>query len=273
MLLVFLLFAAIASHAQADDSGISIESEDTQYDEASFEAIDPAELSTTKEYSNKNIKLHKFDEEKWKDVVGSTDYREGDAVQKSNEGGYGSGKKRTRIRSREERQESSSSSISISPFFAIILRLLFYAVIISVIGYILYLIVKNVSSRSNPKILAGDTTELSDEVEDIADLNIDTLLSQAQAAGNYRLVIRIYFLGLLKKLDACRLILWKKDKTNRDYLTELFSAQNYYQEVRRLTLAYEQVWYGDHSLSTELYQQLTEEFKAIDQRLNTTKAP
>ena len=84
-------------------------------------------------------------------------------------------------------------------------------------------------------------------------------------------MVRIYFLGLLKKLNEGGLIVWKKDKTNRDYLAELFSKEDFFDEVKKVTLAYEQVWYGDHSLSVELYHQLMEEFKAIDSRLNAAK--
>ena len=77
--------------------------------------------------------------------------------------------------------------------------------------------------------------------------------------------------GLLKKLNEEGFIVWKKDKTNRDYLTELFSKPNYFEEVRRLTLAYEQIWYGDHTLPVESYQKLITEFKSIDQKLHTSK--
>ena len=167
--------------------------------------------------------------------------------------------------------ESEDSDLALPSLSIPFLDVIFYAIAIGIIGYILYLIIKNTSIKSSTKIAKPENNDPSAPVEDIKELEIDRLLREAMTAGNYRLAIRIYFLALLKKLDEDGLIAWKKDKTNRDYLTELFMKARYYDEVQRLTLAYEEVWYGDHSFSTQTYEEIIASFKTIDQQLNADK--
>jgi hypothetical protein len=146
-----------------------------------------------------------------------------------------------------------------------------YAGAIGLICYILFRIIKHVSSQANPKIMKAQVSDDATRIEDIKELEIDRLLKEALASGNFRLAIRIYFLGMLKKLDEDGVILWKKDKTNRDYLGELFSKSHYFEEIKTLTLAYEQVWYGEHDLPVESYHEIISSFKSIDQQLKDSK--
>jgi hypothetical protein len=95
------------------------------------------------------------------------------------------------------------------------------------------------------------------------------LLAQARSAGNFKLAVRFYFLSILKKLHNSGIISWKRDKTNRDYLYELFSRNYYFEEIRRLTNSYEEVWYGEHVLTEESFQVLTEDFERIHDKLKT----
>jgi hypothetical protein len=168
----------------------------------------------------------------------------------------------------DEIDDSESSSSLNIPF----LNVIFYGLAIAIIGYILFLIIKNTSLKSSTKVTKNDDHDPSAPVEDIKELEIDRLLREAMSAGNYRLAIRICFLGLLKKLDEDGLILWKKNKTNRDYLTELFIKSRYFDEVKHLTLAYEEVWYGEHTFSRQTYEEIISSFKTIDQKLNADKA-
>jgi hypothetical protein len=151
------------------------------------------------------------------------------------------------------------------------LTIIVYALAIAIIGYILFIILKNTSLKSKRKVTKAPIADASAPVVEIQELEIDRLLREAFAAGNYRLVIRIYFLGLLKRLDHDGIIVWKKDKTNRDYLSELFSKNHYYNEIKSLTGSYEQVWYGDHVFSQQAYESIIFSFQAIDKQLNSSK--
>jgi hypothetical protein len=144
--------------------------------------------------------------------------------------------------------------------------------VFGIIGYLLFLVLKNTSLKKKLRIEKNVTTDPTEQLADIKDLEVDKLLQNAIASGNYPLAIRICFLGLLKKLDEDGLIAWKKDKTNRDYLMELFHNQHHFDEVRRLTLVYEEVWYGDHNFPLNTYQQIIASFKSIDEKLKTPAA-
>jgi hypothetical protein len=249
----------------------------TDNEESFLPAVDPATLPTTRDYQSKNLTVRKFDNDKWKKVIGSADYDnvkgKKDKAKKNNQGQSEekeSGKKRFGDDDDYEEEDSSNLSFNLGPGAGLVAQLVFYGVIIAIIAILIFMIIKNVSRPGNRKIETSEA-EISTQVEDINDLDLDSLLLKTLAAGNHRLAIRLYFLGLLKKLNETGLIVWKKDKTNRDYLTELFPKEQYFEDVRKLTLAYEEVWYGDHSLPTELYHQLSDEFKAIDQRLNASR--
>jgi hypothetical protein len=286
-LLIFALLL-FADRVAAQEDSVSYEeeiyeepsSDSDEYEESSSELnhqpMSPKEVSSKKGYPQERVPVKRFDRDKWKKVVNGQDFSEVESKKKrkdnSNEAmDSASSKSKRRMHEEfgdDESEESDSSLPSLNiPF----LDYIFYAIAIGIIGYILYLIIKNTSIKSSTKIAKPENHDPSAPVEDIKELEIDRLLREAMTAGNYRLAIRICFLGLLKKLDEDGLISWKKDKTNRDYLTELFMKARYYDEVQRLTLAYEEVWYGDHSFSTQTYEEIISSFKTIDQQLNADK--
>lgn len=290
-----LLLAVGTLHAQSLDSLLDsspVASEDMASFEVEQEQVstDPSTLPATREYASEKMEVRKFDPKRWREVVGGHDYTDTRKRKKPPE------KQEEQLR----KKESESSDQELGPrkragdsddaedydegydgggdssvglgFLGPIMQLVFYGVIAAVIGLILYQIARNISYRSNPK-KAADKSKSPDEVHDITELDTEGLIRNAHLAGNYKLAIRLYFLHLLKKLNENGVIVWTKDKTNRDYLSELFSKQYYFDEVRKLTLAYERVWYGEHVPTAETYEALSSEFKAIDQKLNAISRP
>jgi hypothetical protein len=240
---------------------------------------DPSTLTTTKRYSEEKLDVRRFDEQRWRKITGDHDYNDVRKKKKTtpdSQNGDGSPSSRSNQREADDDddyaqyEEDEGSSINLG-WLAPILQYLFYAAIAIVIIIILYQIVRNTSFNPTVKRGASPSTNAED-IHDITDLDTESLLREAHLAGNYRLAIRLYFLHLLKKLNENGTIAWAKDKTNRDYLSELFSKQYYFDEIRMLTLAYERVWYGEHTPTPEAYQQLSSEFKAIDQKLNSPGA-
>jgi hypothetical protein len=213
----------------------------------------PDELSQTKQYQEEKLNVKKFDEKEWKKIIGDTDYNEEPP------------------KPEEEQKSDPREPMSFGNWNSDILRVMAYVCIIGVILFILYAVTKNIKPGS-PKLKTSVEIDTSAHVENIEDLDVNSLLRKTIADGNFRLAVRLYFLGLLKELNEQGIILWKKDKTNHDYLSELSIKDFHYDEVRRLTLAYEQVWYGEHRLTTESYQQLFAEFENLHQKLNTQKA-
>jgi len=255
-----LLFSIPGLYAQETDS--SAEEADEYWDEESdddedasevstYPPLDPREVWKKNGYDSERVEIKRFDEKKWKEIVGNTNYQEKEEEE-------------------EEKKDRPSLSFNL-PIPPIVLKIIFYAFVLSVIGYLLFVLLKNTSLKKKLKV-ENAPVDPAEQVADIKELEVDRLLQEALAAGNYPLAIRICFLGLLKKLDEDGLIIWKKDKTNRDYLMELFHKQHHFDEVRRLTLVYEEVWYGDHNFSLNTYQQIITSFKSIDEKLKTSKA-
>ena len=214
-------------------------------DEIPHELVEPELLGTTHRYLEENLAIREFDREKWQAIIGETDYNE------------------------EAKPESAPFSM---PWAGPLLKVISYIVIISLVIFLLYYITKYITFglRIERKKLESD--DLEAPVENIEALDIDALLEQAQRDGNFRMSIRLYYLRLLKKLNTMGMIVWKKDKTNRDYLSELFSRDFYYREVQRLTVSYEAVWYGEHLLEGEALARLTSEFEGLHRKLHTTRA-
>ena len=291
--LFVLLFARGVVFAQFQDSTSTILPDDygTESSEETLPRVDPEQLAPTKNYQSEEMIVRKFDDKKLKEVIGGTNYdekqpkrkaeskddklKDRDSKYRADQPETGEGGKRYReTDDGDSADDESETSINLGSglgWLGPIGQIIFYGVIAFLIGFLIYTIVKNTSLKNNSKKVTPQESDVPSHVEDITNLDIDTLLQRTLASGNYRLVMRIYFLGLLKKLNEHGMIAWTKDKTNRDYLTELYLKQRYFEEVRRLTLAYEQVWYGDHALPAELYHQLIEEFKAIDQQLNASR--
>jgi len=87
------------------------------------------------------------------------------------------------------------------------------------------------------------------DVDDIAEVDLAALLAIALAEGRPRDVVRYRFLLALQRLADARVLAWRKDKTNRQYATEVRAAApaaaGAFDEASRV---FAWVWYGDHPL-------------------------
>lgn len=99
--------------------------------------------------------------------------------------------------------------------------------------------------------LAYDTA-----AENIHEVDFATRLAEAEAAGNWRLAVRLGYLQLLKTLSDQGLINWQPDKTNHAYLAELPPAGTLRADFREITRQFEFVWYGELALSGTLYERV-----------------
>ncbi|MCC6817543.1 MAG: hypothetical protein IT245_01450 [Bacteroidia bacterium] len=74
--------------------------------------------------------------------------------------------------------------------------------------------------------------------------DLKTPFEEAYKNGNYKLAFRIRYLDILKLLMKRNHILYKKEKTNLEYLLQV-SSQPYYPIFNKLTLSFDTIWYGD----------------------------
>lgn len=221
---------------------------DYSYTDTQHTMVLPENLESTATYQAEELNVNKIEKESWKDVVGSTNYDE----------------------EKEEEEEQEADTVN-PPKFNIPwggagLQMFSYALIIIIVLVVLYFILKNFTFSKKIKKTQLRTEDFN-AVEDIEELNVDDLLKQAIDEANFKLAIRLYFLRLLKSLHTKQIIEWKKDKTNSEYLAELFTKNLYYKEIRALTFAYEQSWYGEHTVTPEVFRILKQEFETIQQNL------
>jgi len=272
---IVLVFVASSVYAQEDSVSVLQENEysypieenadETENSEQSEESSTPAHtliapenLPRTEEYKTEKITVRKFDRQKWKEIVGKTVYTEKQAEQKKDD---------------EEDKAENIQPINL-PWAAKLLQPLFYILIIGIIALLIYFVVRNASSltyRLKKDSLSSE--DITKPIDNIEELDVNTLLQDALAAGNLKLAVRLYYLALLKKLHEAGIIDWKKDKTNRDYLDELLSRNYQYDEIRQLTHAYEEVWYGDHTISRERFDKISMRFESVREQINVSRQP
>lgn len=265
LILVLSLFSSEFLFARQEDEeeGVQVENLEEELERAltgeqesdTHIMVPPGELETTRAYQTETISRRTFDEGKWKAVVGEVNFNEAKKEKKNKEP------------QKEKEAEGGIPDMHI-PWGGPVLRFVSYVVIISIVVLLVYFIVRNISTD-----LHIQRRNLEDDfekpVENIEVIDIQSLLEKASREGNLKLAVRLYYLRLLKKLHNEGIISWKKDKTNRDYLMEIFARNIFFDEIRRLTHSYESVWYGDHSLKTEAYEDLVSRFEIIHQKIDT----
>jgi hypothetical protein len=106
-----------------------------------------------------------------------------------------------------------------------------------------------------------------EEIEDrLFESDLSSFIERALAGGQYRMAIRLYFLDILKILALQKQIRWGKDKTNRQYSTELRST-DLSAEFDRLVLIFERVWYGQGQLDRAAFAAIAPDFSAFLRKL------
>jgi hypothetical protein len=135
--------------------------------------------------------------------------------------------------------------------------------IILVIGIlvtlIIYLLDKDLFKRRKQRTRIKVNIENPDYL-DLSDL--ERALNEEGELLNYKACIRIYYLLLLEKYDSLRMIYWKKDKTNRQYVIEI-RKHEVKNDLKMLTRVYEDVWFGEFLLNKQQYEHWSQQFESI----------
>lgn len=93
----------------------------------------------------------------------------------------------------------------------------------------------------------------SEEEKIVKSEDIQELIHKSVQNKNYRLAVRYYFLNSLQKLDELKIIQYKTEKTNADYLSEI-STEELSRSFGRITRIYEYIWYGDFHVTEEEFK-------------------
>ena len=150
------------------------------------------------------------------------------------------------------------------------LKVLVLLVAIAIIALILQRLLSGESlfGPKNKKIGQGLKIDLEHIEANLPDADIPDFIREALQAGDYKMAVRLHYLGLIQLLARKEWIDWKRDKTNGDYLLET-SSRPVFEDFRKATLVFERIWYGDRRLGARAYQEIAGDFAALERTITT----
>ncbi|MFN0032066.1 MAG: DUF4129 domain-containing protein [Flavobacteriales bacterium] len=140
-------------------------------------------------------------------------------------------------------------------------------IVIAALALIIYFAMRSPAKLADRKLKAPSLADL--EIMDTLpeETDIERFLRLALEAGDYKTAVRVLYISSLQRMHQFQFIIWKKDKTNYDYLNEMRRGKHYAQ-FRDLTLAYEVVWYGDVNIERNHYDALLEAFNRYNNQID-----
>ena len=213
-------------------------------------------------YLESDIQERKFEKENWEKVIEGINYNE---VQKKKEEDSKKEISDSRTTSPLGSPRSYSSGSENGSFWANFFKVVFIILVIIVIAFIVsnFLGAGIFTSPKNRKIKKSDAAITIDNIEEhFHESDLDRFIREATEQEKYALAIRLYYLAIIKELSLSRTILWKKDKTNKDYIREM-SKTNMFQSFREATSIFERVWYGEGELKELDYKDVKPKFEAL----------
>ena len=120
---------------------------------------------------------------------------------------------------------------------------------------------------SNVKLFKSSSKQIVNNVddqapEDIFEIDYNTKIDVAIQAKDYRLGIRLMYLQLLSNLSNQGIINYAQQKTNNDYVMQLYGTK-YYNSFFQLTRHFEYTWYGKFPISEERFREMKSEFDEL----------
>ena len=117
----------------------------------------------------------------------------------------------------------------------------------------------------DPKVESGPVNW---NVDDIRDRDFLRMAGEMAEKGDYRSALRYRYLHLIQLLAAGKLIIWKPDKTNHDYLREL-AGTPVREAFRYMTYLFNYTWYGHFDLDEGTYARAVESLKSVEKQIET----
>lgn len=140
-----------------------------------------------------------------------------------------------------------------------------------IVGYVIYLIVKIILNKDGQWVFGKSTTKKiysDEEIEkNLIYVDFEKLIRQTLDKGDNRLVVRYYYLWLLKRLSEKSIIDWNTDKTNSDYLYEIQSA-DLKTDFQYLSYLYNYIWYGEFEMTEQTFAHAKNAFEKTLKSLN-----
>lgn len=208
---------------------------------ACFLLVQTCFLTAVFAQENETIEVKKFDAEKWQKATKNIDYNE--EIEKP--------------KKKKKREYRFPALDGLGDIFSIV------AIVIAVIllGYLLFLFVEKFLVRANKNVKPKDI-DIEKLEENIHEIDLYKLLEETLQKKDYKLAVRIYYLIVIKALSEQKFIKWKKQKTNGEYVSEMF-GQKLFQPFQKATYIFDSVWYGENTPNESNFQSIEKNFLAI----------
>lgn len=145
-----------------------------------------------------------------------------------------------------------------------------YGSLILLIGLLLWLISMVVKQYiSEPELSKEDLLSWEVNPDKISYNKLEELLETYLREKNHRQALRILFLMVLKDLSTMELIVWKKNKTNHDYLRELKDT-GIQIPYRRISIAFDAARYGNYKVTEKSFSVIKGYFDDIQKSVKPT---
>lgn len=102
------------------------------------------------------------------------------------------------------------------------------------------------------------------DAEDIRELDLPSMIAEAERKGDLRRAIRLHYLLVLRKLVDRGILRWSPDLTDRDYVEQITDA-GLKRRFSRIAGVFQWVWYGESPMSPERYEVLRLSFIEFEQ--------
>ncbi len=151
-------------------------------------------------------------------------------------------------------------------FLGDVLTVLPYIALTLLVGFIAYYLISRY--KGPEKKLEKIKSEISAAEENPVDADLEELLKQAEKTGDTRVILRIYYLMIIKALTLKKHIRHAPQKTNRDYLYEIKNPEIKLR-FTDLTYAFDRIWYGGYTLPRDEFDKRKNQSLKLLESLNT----
>lgn len=143
--------------------------------------------------------------------------------------------------------------------------LLYFFLSCILMALIYFLFINSDYKRNGKKYKSLDIDDLAPS--EIPKTELERLLEEALNQKNYRKVVRIYYLFILKDLSEREWIQWEKQKTNMHYVMEMQNKKEAPAFNKAVTY-FEFIWYGKRDISERQFQSIQPNFTELLNTLN-----
>lgn len=195
----------------------------------------------------------KLDEDSWQKMVNGIDYDE-DKEEPEEE----------KPEKKKEDTEVSNRNWDIDSDFW---RPIFFGIIIVVVLIVIFQIVKNFKTDSAVGKNRIEAKSLEEAEENLPDVMLNNIYSQALEGSDFKSAFRIRFLMILQQMIDQKMIIWKKRKTNEQFLREIVDQQ-IYMAFASIVDVFDASWYGNHTISKEEFDSVIGEIDRLNNQIH-----